>query len=261
MIRPGLVSITFRQLAPREVVALVARTGLTGIEWGGDVHVPHGDVQRARQVRQLTVDAGLEIPAYGSYYRVGHQEPCPFEAVLETAVALGTPVVRVWAGKQGSAQADRAYWDRVIDDSRRIADLAAASGVTVAYEFHGGTLTDTNASAKALLEAADHDNVLTYWQPPRGASTAYCLEGLEMVLPWLCHVHAFTWRALPDGSSVERLALAAGTEAWRQYLAKAAACGHDLYAEIEFVRDDAPERLEEDAATLVSWLAAVQGEP
>ena len=257
MIHAGLVSITFRQLTPAEIVALVAQTGLEGIEWGGDVHVPHGDVRQARQVRQMTADAGLTIPAYGSYYRVGHGEPCPFEAVLDSAVALGTQVVRVWAGKQGSADADAGYRERVIADSRRIADLAAEAGVSVAYEFHGGTLTDTNASARALLEAVAHDNVLSYWQPPRGATVAYCLAGLDAVLPWLCHVHAFTWRALPDGRAVERLPLAAGAAPWRQYLALAGEAERDIYAEIEFVRDDAPERLLEDAAALVSWLAAL----
>jgi sugar phosphate isomerase/epimerase len=259
MIHSGLVSITFRQLTPAEIVALVVQGGLEGIEWGGDVHVPHGDVDRALQVRQMTLDAGLAIPAYGSYYRVGHEEPCPFEAVLESAMALGTTTVRVWAGKLGSEQADAAYRGRVIEDSRRIADLAAEAGVSVAYEFHGGTLTDTNDAARALLEAVAHHNVLSYWQPPRGATVPYCLAGLDAVLPWLCHVHAFTWRLLPDGKSVERLPLAEGEDPWLQYLAKAATAERDIYAEIEFVRDDAPERLLEDAAALVRWLAVVHG--
>ena len=36
MIHPGLVSITFRELSPREIVKLVADGGLVGIEWGGE---------------------------------------------------------------------------------------------------------------------------------------------------------------------------------------------------------------------------------
>ncbi len=39
----------------------------------------------------MTLDAGILIPSYGSYYRVGHEETGPFEAVLETAVALERP--------------------------------------------------------------------------------------------------------------------------------------------------------------------------
>ena len=43
-------------------------------------------------------EAGLAIAAYGSYYRVEHDDPAPFEPVLATAVELGAPTVRVWAG-------------------------------------------------------------------------------------------------------------------------------------------------------------------
>ena len=74
MIRGGLVSITFRKLNSREIVDLMTRTNLVGIEWGGDVHVPHGEIALARDVAQMTRDAGLLVAAYGSYYRVGVSE-------------------------------------------------------------------------------------------------------------------------------------------------------------------------------------------
>ena len=67
-IQGGLVSISFRALAPHEVVALVVRSGLKGVEWGGDVHVPHGDEVRTKEVAALTRAAGLCCCAYGSYY-------------------------------------------------------------------------------------------------------------------------------------------------------------------------------------------------
>ena len=42
MNRAGLVSITFRNKTPREIVALMKRAGLSQVEWGGDVHVKPG---------------------------------------------------------------------------------------------------------------------------------------------------------------------------------------------------------------------------
>ena len=63
--------------------------------------------------------AGLVVAAYGSYYRVGHDDPAPFESVLDTAVELGAPLVRIWAGRSGSAEADDAYWTDVVTESRR----------------------------------------------------------------------------------------------------------------------------------------------
>ncbi len=249
-IYPGLVSITFRQLSPTEVIDLVAQAQLTGIEWGGDIHVPHGDVATAEIVRQQTLDAGLQIAAYGSYYRVSHNETGPFSAVLEAAVALGAPTIRVWAGRQGSDSADEAYWQAVIEDSRRIADLAAAAGMTVAYEFHAKTLTDTNEAARTLLERVDHPNIRAYWQPPRHSTVAYNLAGIEAVAPWLDNIHVYQWHR----ESGEREALAAGHGDWQQYLDKISPFGGERFAMLEFVQDDTPDAFLRDAATLRQWL-------
>jgi sugar phosphate isomerase/epimerase len=251
MIYPGLVTITFRQLTPPEVIELVKRAGLLGLEWGGDIHVPHGDLVRARQVRQQTEAAGLQTAAYGSYYRVGHGEPVPFETILDTAVELGAPLIRVWAGKQGSAASDEAYRRQVVEDSRRIANLAAQAGIGLAYEFHANTLTDTAASAHALLEAVAHDNIAAYWQPPRYWSVEQNLAGLAAVFPWLSHVHVYKW----DTSSGERLPLISGEAEWQTYLNKVKTSGRDHFALLEFVVADSPQNFQRDAATLKKWLA------
>lgn len=251
MLLSGLVSITFRQLSPQAIVDLVVQAGLDGIEWGGDVHVPHGDTATARAVHQMTIDAGLSVAAYGSYYRVGHADSGPFEAVLAAATALQAPSIRVWAGKQGTDSADQTYVDAVVEDSRRIADLAATEAIRIVYEFHRNTLTDTNAAARHLLEAVEHPNVHSYWQPPRAVSVDYNLAGLDMVMPWLAGLHVFHW----DRTTYERLPLADATLEWLQYLRKARSSNRDLYALIEFVRDDDPAQFLNDATALKSWLS------
>jgi sugar phosphate isomerase/epimerase len=254
MIYPGLVSITFRQLTPTQVIELVTQAGLVGIEWGGDIHVPHGDLVRAREVRRQTEAAGLQTAAYGSYYRVGHVEPVLFETVLDTAVELGAPVIRVWAGKQGSAASDEAYRQRIAEDSRRIAELAAQAKIGIAYEFHAKTLMDTAESARQLLESVAHDNLSSYWQPPRYWSLAQNLAGLKAVFPWLSHVHVFKW----DTTSGDRLSLAAGEAEWLIYLTKVNTLAQDRFAMLEFVVNDAPQNFLQDAATLKQWLANIQ---
>jgi sugar phosphate isomerase/epimerase len=257
MIRDGLVSITFRQLPPRDIVALVARAGLAGIEWGGDVHAPHGQDATAREVAAMTQDAGLLVAAYGSYYRVGVSEAdgLAFEQVLQTALTLAAPTVRVWAGTLGSADADANHRAAVIADTLRIADLAQAAGITVSFEYHRGTLTDTNASAQRLLQEAAHPNVYTCWQPPVAEAPAYCLSGLDAIAPRLTNVHVFHWLAETPTARVDRRPLAEGAGLWRQYLARAAATGRDHFALIEFVRGDDPAQLLVDAQALKTWLA------
>ena len=197
----------------------------------------------------MTVEAGLQVAAYGSYYRVAHEERLDFEAVIATASELGAPTIRVWAGDYGSATADAAYRARVAAESRRIAELAAAAGKTISYEFHGGTLTDTNASALALLSEVDHPAVRAYWQPSVDASVDYCLEGLAGVLPRLTNVHVFHWQPVQV-----RRALDEGQVVWRRYLDMLASTQRDHYALIEFVRGDEPAQFLADARTLQGWL-------
>ena len=112
----GLVSITFRKLTPAEIIGLVTQTPLGSIEWGGDIHVPHGDVKRAAEVGRMTREAGLAVSAYGSYY--GETDGLVFDRVLDSAVALGAPVIRIWAGRKESAAAGPEDLERIIEDNK-----------------------------------------------------------------------------------------------------------------------------------------------
>ncbi len=231
--------------------------GLPAIEWGGDIHVPHGDKARAREVLAMTRDAGLIVASYGSYSSLGSRKGPSFESVVETAAELAAPVIRVWAGEQGSAQADEAYWKIIVDDSRRIADMAKAAGMVTAFEFHNGTLTDTAASARRLLERCDHPAVKSYWQPSTSLDLEPNTAGLAEVLPWLVNLHVY--HIGPDQQ--ERLPLQRGAAAWGRFLATAAATGRDHYALLEFVQDDSPEAFLRDAATLKEWVATISAGP
>jgi hypothetical protein len=233
----GLVSVTFRQLTPAEIVSLVVDAGLEAIEWGGDVHVPVGDLRTAREVAARCADNGVAIEAYGSYYRAEGD----FGPVLETALSLGAPRIRVWAGKHGSAEEpDRAA---VVEDLRKVAALAAGEGVEIAVEYHANTLTDTLESALELFAAVPA--VKPYWQPPIGSTVEDALAAVPALDP--VAVHVFSWA--DDGT---RLPLAAREPLWRPVLAALPA---DRHALLEFVRDDSPSAFREDAATLRTWLA------
>ena len=232
---------------------MARRCGLRGIEWGGDVHVLPGDLGRAAEVREMTEFAGLRVAAYGSYYRAGQSEAdgMPFRRVLETAVTLGAPVIRVWPGTAASeATSDAVRW-QIVEDLRRIADLASRSLVGISLEFHGGTLTDTNESANQLLVELDHPNIWCQWQPHNGEANEACLEGLKAILPRLGNVHVFHWWP----TAAERLPLAQGEERWNAFFETIALAPGDRYAMLEFVRGDDPGAVERDAAVLNAWLA------
>ena len=66
MFETGLVSISFRGSAPKEIAEAARGCGLSEIEWGSDVHVPAGDAETARAVRALTEQNGLRAGSYGT---------------------------------------------------------------------------------------------------------------------------------------------------------------------------------------------------
>ena len=184
MLRPGLVSVTYRALSPREIIDLCLEAKLEGIEWGGDVHVAPGGWKNAIEIGEMTREAGLAVAAYGSYYRC---DGAPFEPILETAIGLGAPLVRVWAGKVDAKHASEDDWVRVSEDLTRISEIAHQMGVEVVSEFHGGTLTATGTDARRLMESA---NAKTLWQPLRrgtnfDAQIEANLEELRAVEPYL----------------------------------------------------------------------------
>jgi 3-dehydroshikimate dehydratase len=245
MIQTGLVSVTFRNLQPTEIVDLVKQAGLNGIEWGGDVHVPQGNVRRANEVLITTVDAGLQVAAYGSYYRVGCETNLvPFEKVLETAMGLRAPTVRVWAGDRSSRQADAIWWNKVVEDSQRMGALAAQAGINIAFEYHEETLTDTSGSACRFLRDINRTNVLSYWQPPVAMNFDARLEGLKEIVPWLSNLHVF------NQSGDEPDPLAEGTADWSQYMDIVRDLPGDRFCMIEFVKGGSPSQFFEDAEAL-----------
>ncbi|MFC1452993.1 sugar phosphate isomerase/epimerase, partial [Verrucomicrobiota bacterium] len=77
--------------------------------------------------------------------------------------------------------------------------------------------------------------------------------GLASVLPHLVNLHVFHW-TFNEGRS-ERRPLAEGEQVWHEYLRLAASTGRDCWALIEFVREDSPEQLLEDARTLGKWIS------
>lgn len=254
MIRSGLVSITFRSLTAEQIITLACRAGLEGVEWGGDVHVPHGDLKRASEVGQATREAGLDVASYGSYYRAGPSaaEGMNFRSVLETAEVLGAPVVRVWAGAIGSVETDDRRRANVVADLQRITALAEGSDIEIALEHHKNTLTDTADSALELLQAVDAGNLRLYWQPQLDANMASREESLSRFLPHLSNVHVYHWSNI--GEVHQRLPLADGFEEWRRYVDIIHGTGRDHYAMMEFVRDDSPEQFHADAETLKELL-------
>ena len=245
----GLVSVTYRKLSPAEIVARAVEAGLSCIEWGSDIHVPQTDPANARLVGEMTREAGLTVSSYGSYYRLGTGQD--FIPYLEAACVLGAPVIRIWAGTRGSEQTDDATRAAWAAEAKTVCRMAAERGITVAFEYHHGTLTDTADSAVALVKAIDEPNCRLYWQPEFAKSQELLLADLDKVAPWVDLCHVFTWN--PDHS---RRPLIDGTEVWREYLTRIPDWSEKPLL-LEFVPGDAPDLLAREAEALRNIVSGV----
>jgi len=257
---PGLCSVTLRVHSISEVAKAAAAAGLSAIEWGGDVHVPPGDAAAAAEARRCSTDLGLSIVSYGSYLFCAPGVDDQVGAVLDTVEALGTTAVRVWCPfgiEPAASAAERAAVGGAVAS---VAASAAARGINVYLEFHGGTLTASASSAVVLLDQVDAPNLFCAWQPPYWAPQALDadLADLRLIGPRLAHVHVYQWD--PDGRR-HRLADGAGT--WPSRLADAMGASAAPFAGraalLEFVTADDPTALAADAATLRSWLSDRDG--
>jgi Xylose isomerase-like TIM barrel. len=249
MIESGLVSVTFRKLSPGEIIELVTRAGLNAIEWGGDIHVPHGDLKKAKEVAGMTLESGLKISSYGSYYHVGCENDLSlFERILETASILKAPTIRVWAGNKGTSEADEDHWERVVEDARAIVEKAAAYDIELAFEYHGNSLTDNINDALKLLDLIGNRRFKSYWQPNIGMEPDKCRDDIIKLKGHLSNIHVFHW------INYEHRSLSEGEFIWDNYFKTIDDKAEKRFASLEFVRDDSPEAFLEDAKTLKKLL-------
>ncbi|MDF2686996.1 MAG: hypothetical protein K0S55_2179 [Clostridia bacterium] len=235
--KAGLTSISFRNLNVDEIINNTVKAGLDAIEWGGDIHVPHGNVELAEKIRKKTEEKGIVVSSYGSYYRVGVSEKKSdaFKSVLLSAKALNAPCIRVWAGSKELDGCELSDLDDIIKDTYRIAEMAEAEGIFIAFEYHGGTLTATNKSTYLFSKCIPIKNAGFYWQPPVGKDFNYCKEGINFLLKndILCNVHVFQW-SLSEKNTVIRNTLDEGRTVWQDYL--------NLINKIDIEKDNKKER-------------------
>ncbi len=256
-IAPGLCSITFRSLSSEDVIALAARAGVQGVEWGADVHAPPGGGPPMDALGTRTRDAGLAVVSYGSYLGMAPSaaDDTDVDAVLDTAEALGSPMVRIWTELGVTPASPAGERRRVTERTAVLAERVGARGLLPTLEFHPGTLTETAASANELLDAIGQPELRTHWQPDPSLAPEIALAELAQITPHLAHLHVFAWgaRGIED-----RGPLADGAALWAPALELAdhegALVPDGRYALCEYVRDDDLEQFVADVLVLRSWI-------
>lgn len=237
----GLVSISFRDKTPEEIVAAMQKCQLSNIEWGSDVHAPIYDVNKLKKISLLCKNNNINISSYGSYFRVGKNNPQELQEYINAAKLLGTRIIRIWCGTKGYKQYSNKELDGIISECKEIAAVAKKNGVTVCMECHNETGTDCAEGALTLMKEVDCESFRMYWQPNQYKTVEENIKYAELIAPYTKIIHVFNW------SGNEKYPLGGAIGIWREYLNF---FSKDIPLLLEFMPDGKIESLEQEAKSL-----------
>lgn len=248
MLKAGLVSISFRDKSPDEIISAAKNAGLEAIEWGSDGHAPFYDAERLRHIAEQQRAAGIKSCTYGTYFRIGVNYWGEIRPYIAAAEILGAKILRVWCGNKSSLEHSALEKQKIISDSKKLAELAESEGVTLCLEFHPHTFSDELKSSLELVRAVGSPAFKMYWQPNQFRTAEENKVSASGLAEYVENIHVFNWDAY------SRYPLKEGADIWREY----AACfkgDHTLM--LEFMPDDDINSLAEEAKALKDIIKGV----
>jgi len=275
MIRIGISSVCYRNAKAETIIDSARAAGLGGIEWSADTHAPHGDSRKAEILMMATLRAGLTVSAYGSFYRLGMNESggASFETVLQTARHLQAPVIRIWAAtdperykslrkKKSLSGAARemtrdqtAGIETLISQARGLADAAGKFGITLCMEPHDSSLVHDYGMLETLVVGTGHPFFKACWTPMNTLDFSAIHASVERLAPLVSLTH---FRAELPLLETETIPQESPCLAMLSRMAeKERGSNLDSWALIEYVEDDSPQTLAENARRLLDRIRPV----
>ena len=241
----GLVSISFRENSPEEIMEAVKRAGLTCVEWGSDVHAPCNDLDKLNKIVELQNKYGISCSSYGTYFRLGSDSIDDLQNYIDAAKVLGTDILRLWCGDRLSASYTEDEKEALYSDCIKAAEIAETNNVILCMECHRNSYTETVDGMLDLMKAVDSPNFRMYWQPNQFRTDEENFRYAELVLPYCKVVHVFNWKG------EDRFPMSEGVSIWKEYVK--ILDGVDTYL-LEFMPDDNIESLGKEASALFDVL-------
>ncbi len=225
----GLVSISFRQHTPEEILEAVKNAGLSCVEWGSDIHAPCRNLARLHEIAALQKESGIACSSYGTYFRLGETPVEELEDYINAAKILDTGILRLWCGSKCGAEMTAREREDLLAVCRRAAAIAALHGVKLCMECHKNTFTENPDDVRWLMEQVNSPAFRMYWQPFQWQDAQTNIENARAVAPYAEHIHVFHWK------EDRKLPLSDAIEEWRMYLREFSAPRTLL---LEFMPDD-----------------------
>jgi sugar phosphate isomerase/epimerase len=212
MMKYSVTTVSLPEMDLLEQVRFLSRLGYDGIEfrvrrnpedakaaaspspWGfhrNDLS-PDNLVKRASEVKRVLADHGLALAGLGSYVKCTDLEE--FKKVLEGAVAVGAPLMRVAAAAPFSKLDSDNYaaiYGETVAGYARCLELSRGSGVKLVLETHGGTIHTSASLALRILSNFSPLDVGVIFDPNNMVSDGFETTGvvIQMLDDYIAHCH------------------------------------------------------------------------
>ncbi len=198
----SLYTLLARDVSLEEAVRLAADAGFDAVDIrmrDEGIHItPDISDAEAEKVRKMVEDAGLHVSGLTTYWEIGRVEReaaavelAGIERSLHTATVLGAKFMRV-----SSADYERGYDYEVCraafrDQIMRVAEMAAAHGVIVTPEQHGGRYIASAGQCLDMLRGLEHPNLGIVFDPGNAVSEGFERPWVQvrMLGRWIKNVH------------------------------------------------------------------------
>jgi len=182
----GLCSVTFRKKSVGQIVEIAKNAGIGYIEWGGDIHVK--TLEDAKTVKTLCDKEGIKISSYGSYFNSVEYNEEKWISTCEIAKEMGAESVRIWLGKKGSLYTSGDEYILILQNTKKMCDIASEYGLLVCPECHRNTFNDNTSAFLRFNKELKRDNFKTYFQS-RYFRMEYDLYRIDRTYAYIKDIH------------------------------------------------------------------------
>ena len=208
----GLVSISFRNHSPKEILEKMKEANLSCIEWGSDVHAPYNDMEKLNEIVSFQKEYGISCSSYGTYFRLGETPIEELYGYIKAAKILGTNILRLWCGTKSGKDMTDEEKNFLISECKKTAEIAKENDVVFCMECHQNTFTENLDDICFLMQTVNSPNFRMYWQPFQNLEFEENLFIAKNVAPYNEHIHVFNWKGK------ERFPLSHAKNVWQSFL-------------------------------------------
>ena len=208
----GLVSVSFRNLAPVDIIKTAKNANLTAIEWGSDVHAPCNDRQKLEEIARLQKEYDISCSSYGTYFKLGVTPIEELEGYINSAKILGTNLLRIWCYNKNGNDMNKEERQNLLAESIKATEIAKKHGAVLCLECHKNSFTEKLEDALWLIETVNSENFKTYWQPFQWQLENENLIYAKGISKHTKHIHVFNWK------DSLKLPLSLAITEWKDYL-------------------------------------------